>query len=454
MGDNTITTNDYSPKDVALGRLLVAAGQGNASKVIGAYQTELEHPENIKILEKFTVEMYLKPCAEFLGIPASSSTGLLKADLCDLIILYIESFFPIDCSACSQSYTVDIEAENSPLLSCLICHQGSHDCNEMKEKATRFIELANEIPSGCAWICSACFKKNNHSHTGRHSTSLPSAEPMGTKSVEPKKTKSTVPPELQSQRDALCVCPKYKLGTCPHGISGNRVHQDAKCQYLHPKRCKAFCRNGPQHKFGCSRGTSCLKFHPILCTGSLSSKECYNESCTSTHLKGTKRKRHHSKPRRTNPRSNNNNNSKFNKRTPPRNSSDTGTNNNMQPPPHTKPTSTTTPSELTFLVNTVQTMMQEITTLKRDMIQSGHTLPSSHHPPHPFHQTTNQHFQPAVYPPGQTPRYPPAIFNPQRPALPTQQQIPNSQPPISSHQPPPSTSQTPQPFHLSHLLSC
>ena len=451
MGDTSLTTitNNHTPKEIALGRLLVAAGQGNASKVIGAYQPELAHEQNIKALEKFTVESYLKPCAEFLGIPATLSTGILKADLCDLIILYIESFFPIDCSACSQSYTVDIEAESGPLLSCLICHQGSHDCNAMMEKAKRFIELANEIPSGCAWICSACFKKNHHSSTGRHTTPPPSFEPIGTKQNDP------ILSELQSKRETAGVCPLYKLGTCPHGISGNRVHQDVKCQYLHPKRCKPFCRNGPQHQYGCSKGLSCPKFHPTLCTGSLSSKECYNESCTSTHLRRTRRKRQSSKSGYSKPRPNNSN---VNKRVPPR-QSESRTNISRQPQLQTKPDTPNTLPELTFLVNTVQTMMQEITTLKRDMIRSGHTHPSPHHLPHPLtsapphqpsYQPANQHAHPSPVnlpaPAVQTPCYPPGVFNSQTPVMLTQQQI-------RSSQPPPSTPQPPQPFQMSRLLS-
>ena len=124
------------------------------------------------------------------------------------------------------------------------------------------------------------------------------------------------------------------------------------CQFLHPKRCRPFCRNGPQHRFGCSRGSSCPKFHPVLCADSLSSKKCYNESCTSTHLKGTKRKRgsqssqsRHRKP--SYPRSNSN----VNKRVPPRHSSESRTNISRQPPLPTKPATATT-HELTFLVNT------------------------------------------------------------------------------------------------------
>ena len=446
MGDLDHSTT-HSPDDVALGRLLIAAGQCNASKVIGAYRTELEHAENITALEQFTIESYLKPCAEFLGIPATLTTGILKRDLCDLIILYIESFFPIDCSECSQTYTVDIEAETDPLLSCFICHQGSHDCNDMKVKAARFIELEKEIPSGCAWLCSACFKKNHVPSAGRHTTPPPQAKPPDTKS-------NPVSPELPTQRETAGVCSMYKLGTCPHGISGNRVHQNAKCQFNHPKRCRAFCRNGPNHKYGCSQGSSCPKFHPTLCAGSLSSKECFNESCTSTHLKGTRRKRGTQSRQRkpSNPKGNSNTNKRAN--------------TTQQKPQQTKPVTpaNSTPPDLTFLVNTVQTLLQpmllEITNLKQDMIRSGRTHLSSHLPPHlptygPSHQPVLQHtLQPHIQQPSQTSHHPNATFSSQRPTMLTQQQIHSSQPLINSSQLPLTSSQPPQPFQMSRLLSC
>lgn len=76
MGD-TSDLSTPTPNELAWGRLLTAARETNVKKVIGAYHPESTHEVNIKALEKFTIDLYLKPCVSFLGIPSSMSAGLL-----------------------------------------------------------------------------------------------------------------------------------------------------------------------------------------------------------------------------------------------------------------------------------------------------------------------------------------------------------------------------------------
>ena len=120
-----------SSNEVAWGRLLTACKNENATKVISAYHPLAEHELNLKALDKFTIPTFLIPCADFLGILPTSRASIKK----DLIILYIESHFPIECTACAETYQTDIESKQAPSLRCLICHRGSHDCDTMKVKA-------------------------------------------------------------------------------------------------------------------------------------------------------------------------------------------------------------------------------------------------------------------------------------------------------------------------------
>ena len=142
---------------------------------------------------------------------------------------------------------------SDPLLRCLICQQGCHNCPDMNQKAAKYLEVQNDLPISCAWICSACHKKNHHppSASSRHS------DPTPTPAAQPSILTPTVKTEIQIQRENAGNCPLYQLGSCPHGISGNRVHQDTVCLRLHPKRCQRFCRNGPNHKHGCSMLQRC-----------------------------------------------------------------------------------------------------------------------------------------------------------------------------------------------------
>ena len=46
---------------------------------------------------------------------------------------------------------------------------------------------------------------------------------------------------------------------------------------------------GNNKKLGCTKGTECNFFHPVLCRNSLVNRRCVKDECTFTHLKGTKR---------------------------------------------------------------------------------------------------------------------------------------------------------------------
>ena len=84
----------------------------------------------------------------------------------------------------------------------------------------------------------------------------------------------------------LRVCSYYKAGQCRHGANGKKLINGSTCRYLHPKKCKLFCKFG---RDGCDG--LCGSMHPILCRDSTRYGSCTKVDCTLTHLLGTKRQR-------------------------------------------------------------------------------------------------------------------------------------------------------------------
>ena len=80
------------------------------------------------------------------------------------------------------------------------------------------------------------------------------------------------------------ICGHYRKGICRHGASGKKVINNAVCKFLHPPKCRKYCKFD---RDGCEGG--CDMLHPILCKSSLKFRECFDEKCTLTHLLGTQR---------------------------------------------------------------------------------------------------------------------------------------------------------------------
>lgn len=82
-------------------------------------------------------------------------------------------------------------------------------------------------------------------------------------------------------------CPFYKKGKCRHGMSGNKLINGQKCNFLHLQKCYKFCKFGRDKQRGCTG--PCDYFHPILCKNSVNYGKCLNNDCTFAHLKFTTR---------------------------------------------------------------------------------------------------------------------------------------------------------------------
>ena len=251
---------------------------------------------NVNAQSKFNLDI-LEPCAEFHGIKLADDGGNMlytRETLITRIILAIKALLPTTCSECHFQYTIDLKPSVAPLYHCHMCFQGSHSCEKIElfhEKMTTHI---NDSLTGTIWLCHDCLESS--------------------KPIKPRKSKSqyvvtvgtadTRSQDNHNHTDVLnkdtplnnrdstdkVLCEGFKVGKCPHGISGKKLIDDKRCSYHHPKVCMKFCRQGSQGKQGCKRGSNCKFYHPVLCKYSVKKRLCTNEQCTYVHLRGTARK--------------------------------------------------------------------------------------------------------------------------------------------------------------------
>ena len=76
--------------------------------------------------------------------------------LADRILLKVESLFETQCSDCNDKYQNKLG--DTPLLTCILCLQGSHDCDPIR---TKTVAMGETKPVGVSWLCFECFAKNN-----------------------------------------------------------------------------------------------------------------------------------------------------------------------------------------------------------------------------------------------------------------------------------------------------
>ena len=233
----------------------------------------------------------------------------------------IESLFEAECSDCKETYQNTLGSK--PLFTCRLCLMGSHDCEQIKQKATN---LGLPHPAGYVWICSVCLEKNdledmllssnppklNSANSGSKQTLTDSVDKLNTineetpganeeseetEEVEESETEERVSPRRgrdgtdqkkpQKKPDSVKsepVCELYKMRACPHGRSGKGLVDGNACKKSHPKRCFKFCDFGARHQKGCKKGKKCEYWHPRICKYSLKNTRCENKQCTFQHL--------------------------------------------------------------------------------------------------------------------------------------------------------------------------
>ena len=289
--------------NIALGELLRQADIVSKT-VISAYKPDASHLANRKLLggRKFSADA-LEACAVFLKIKTRNNRDKIysnKETLADRIILKIESFFEAECNECLEKYTNHLDAEDDPPFTCFLCLQGSHNCAEIKkiEAALKNSSLSADPSKGLTWLCKVCFDRNNlltpTSGKRKESVSFEDTSEHITDSNDKEDGKSDTE-ELEGEEGAKVdykdrkICKLYMQMKCPHGLTGKREIDGARCRHNHPPRCHRYCKFGSKHRLGCSKGKSCRYYHPVICKFSLRDRKCFNPDCSYTHLKGTAR---------------------------------------------------------------------------------------------------------------------------------------------------------------------
>lgn len=257
------------------------------------------------------------------------------------LVYRIQNLLPEECGLCKQTYVVKISGPH--LLSCSICHQEvHHECYQSlfrtDNEGTMLVKKLMDLP-GFHYMCMSCEEdtipdgrvrrsqsesklttgdSNNTVHvcgaaggdepthvkviqqeeekleTSNNDNLVPSISHTKVKKKTPLNPEVVV--EIPSTAKGAAedpekidksthVCKHYKNNQCKFGISGK------DCPFLHPKRCSKLMNHGTRSDRGCNLGAKCKDFHPKMCPMSISKSECYDQSCSLCHVKGTKRKR-------------------------------------------------------------------------------------------------------------------------------------------------------------------
>ena len=302
---------------------LLSKANSTAKAILTAFDTSKDIPVNCKALSgpRFS-KSDLTACAQFLQIKTEDQEGRPifsnKPSLANRIILEIQSFYPAICAACDAEYSVKFDIESKPTMRCFLCFQGCHDCETFKSQPT---DSLTSSPHGTVWLCRSCHEANNPIKPPRsksRDSKTPSRSQSGTNTpARPDESKNKVSfskselferlEDLQNRQDTNPhhstphsnsnnrngdICELFKVGKCPHGVSGKTAaNNEPFCSKVHPKRCTKFTRYGKNNRYGCRRGDKCRFFHPQHCPTSLSDKCCYSEKCTLVHIVGTKRRK-------------------------------------------------------------------------------------------------------------------------------------------------------------------
>ena len=267
---------------------------------------------------------------EFLKV--TNQGGCNKTELVHNLIVRIQNLLPDTCGLCKQEYNTGLD--DTPLLSCEVCGQGSHNpcintllgIEESEESSldpqkVRKMIIPLELP-GVHYLCMTCsgdivpddgpdgiLKNKLHDSADEDGNSLEEVQPSVAveaastpltpivqediqSRTDPEPNGSLPQPQSQSRNqgnDGRAICIFFKKGQCKHGISGKG------CKHRHPQPCKKLIRHGARAPNGCTLGRSrCDKFHPNMCPASMSKGECTDSFCKLWHVSGT-RKSHKNK---------------------------------------------------------------------------------------------------------------------------------------------------------------
>ncbi|KAL5251232.1 hypothetical protein ACHWQZ_G016814 [Mnemiopsis leidyi] len=326
MSQHDFNDEKVRQRNVAIGALLENA-DADCKKLISAYRPHETYKKNHAVMShSIYTSAVIEKCLNYLNVQTRTSPGndkiyKNKKLMVDRLILKIESCFPAVCDECAVEYSNSVN--DTPLFTCFICWQGSHDCSALQEYKKECERLPVKA-LGSVWLCNGCRAQNalvptNISKSLQEDvTSPPEDEGDATANdeeedegrpsprrdlvsneatSEQRASEQTAKPEHRSssntselERPAGKICEGYKNHNCPHGVSGKREVNGRTCPNLHLRICRKYIRNGTRARGGCQKGEKCRFFHPKLCKNSVNRRMCTVLDCKFAHLKGTKRK--------------------------------------------------------------------------------------------------------------------------------------------------------------------
>ena len=126
--------------------------------VIGAYRPQETYKKNHAVMSHSIYQVaVIEKCLNYLKVQTRTKPGndkiyRNKKLMVDRLILKIESCFPALCDECAVEYSNSVN--ESPLFTCFICWQGSHNCNALQEhkkeceKLTTTAKALGSVPDG------------------------------------------------------------------------------------------------------------------------------------------------------------------------------------------------------------------------------------------------------------------------------------------------------------------
>ena len=331
-----------SPDDV-IADLCVNAPSTEIRDCIRIYRWNQSNKINQNELKRKNHRATIEATLNYLS-PSVISKDYTVEGLISLVVSRINTLLPKTCQQCSESYSSSLTDE--PLLCCEACGQGAHtSCilntlqipDEERDAITPADVLLKINPLSLPqlqYICHDCTTKYLPDKSEGLKKSLKNKQGR-TDSVSVLPDDHIPPSQLHNNADdpdlnnhdnheddddedddtgaddadarmtddhantdhalnsgtqhhhgntpVQQVCRFYEKGTCRYGIAGRG------CSRQHPKACKKLLQHGDRGPRGCSAGSRCDKFHPLMCRSSLRKRECFNQECKLVHTVGTKR---------------------------------------------------------------------------------------------------------------------------------------------------------------------
>ena len=289
-------------------------------KILGAYPLGQTFSQQKKIINKFNKEELIL-VLEFLKV--NNQDKYNKPQVVHNLIVRIQNLLPDTCGLCKQEYCTSLD--DTPLLTCDVCGQGSHnpcvtsilgvgepETSSLNPEKARKTIIPLDLP-GVHYLCMTCSNDNipngNEGILNKKAHDIEELEKTPEETITPESGEDIIPLEnpvgiedahvpsvpseapqgnsgVQDQNPPQnsAICPFFRKGLCRHGISGRR------CKDQHPHPCKKLIKHGANATNGCTLGRSrCDKFHPSMCSSSMTKGECLDASCKLWHVAGTRK---------------------------------------------------------------------------------------------------------------------------------------------------------------------